>query len=525
MRRPTSVRPPSVRPPSVRPTSVGPAASPSAGIASLAALVVPCVTTVVLWAVFLRADVSSAAVIGLICSFVCVRQIVLAVTEPSSGPVGLVFWTFLLGWMCIGSLAQLGSGVFPWPDSGLESLFPWAQLLLLGAMLSYVAGARIAAQRPYTVRSSVGGRLRPLLVLLVGVLMLVPVLQASGGLAARFTTRGDVYAALAEAGVTGDNVTLFLLNRLPAAVAMVAAYGAAHAFVCRFDEGRRPRGRTVALVVAVVLLVVLANPFSNPRYLAFSALAATVLGLWPLTTRHRREIALVGLLVVTLVAYPLATWFKKKSTSTQLGQVDLSTFSGIDFDGYQMSVNALSYVRDNGFAFGEHILAAAAFFVPRSLWSAKPMPASLDVAADRGYAFLNLSLPLWAELYIDLGVVGVVLGMGLLGYVSRRLDLAYASQDGSLGQHMAVLVAVAQVGLLRGPLGGSVVFFGTVVAIGWWTFRQPRSARAPARTAEDPRPAAGVRPAGAREPARERARDLARDPAHVQARDPVGGRT
>jgi hypothetical protein len=471
--------------------------------------VVPCVVTVVLWAVFLRGAVSSAAVIGLICSFVCVRQIVLAVTEPTSGPVGLVFWTFLLGWMCIGSLAQLGSGDMPWPDSGLESLFPWGQLLLLGAMVSYVAGARFAAQQPYVPRVAVGGRLRPLVVLLVGVLMLVPVLQASGGLAARFTTRGDVYAALAEAGFTGDTVTLFLLNRLPAAVAMVAAYAAAHTFARRRTGERAARGRTITFVVAILLLVVLANPFSNPRYLAFSAVAATVLGLWPLTTRNRRGVALVALLLVTLVAYPLATWFKKKSTSTRLGQVDLSTFSGIDFDGYQMSINAISYVQDNGYAFGRHIVAALAFFVPRSLWSAKPMPASLDVAADRGYAFLNLSLPLWAELYIDLGVVGVALGMGLLGYVSRRLDLAYASQDASLGQHMAVLVAVAQVGLLRGPLGGSVVFFGTVVAIGWWTFRQPRSRRAPAPSAVDAHAVTGP-PGAAATPGRRRSATVGR---------------
>ncbi len=452
-----------------------------------AAVLVPLISTTVLWAVFVQLRVTSAIVVALISSFLVVRQIVLTVTQPHGGPVALVFWTFLLGWMCVGSLAQMGQGRLPWPDSGLDDLYPWGQLLFLGAILSYLAGTRLGsgrrrpedADRP-PAAGAPRGRLAALI--LCAILLAFFVVSTTGGLPARFTTRDEAGAAVGEAlgeiGASGDTVRLFLLNRLPVAIVAVVGYASADALV----RARRSRsaGAAVAalrMLVCFALLVILANPWSTPRYLVFSAAGAVVLGLVPLRNVHRRAVAAVVLVLGTVVLYPLATWFKKSATQTSRS-VDLSTFTGIDFDGFQTTMTALAHVRDFGYAHGEHILAAVAFFVPRSLWSSKPTPANLDIAADRGYSFLNLSLPLWAELYLDATVVGMVLGMGALGYVSRTLDIAYDRQEGGLAPHLAVLVATAQVGLLRGPLGGSVVFFGTVVLIGWFAFA--RRGRAPA---------------------------------------------
>jgi hypothetical protein len=449
------------------------------------ALVIPACAALLVWIVLGGLELSLPIVLGVVNSFICVRQIVLTSNDPGSGPIQLVFWPFTFVAICASSILQLHRGVFPWPDSGQESFFPWAQLLLMLALLAYIVGAKLAPSHDLTARVAEGGEgteasLRPWIPILIALGLLRSVLSNGGGLSGRFSTRDAVTQSLVDSGLGGDTVRLFFVNRLPGAAALVGVYMATYLWSRARNTRERSAGRTLAWgrwLVALLLVALLANPLSSSRYAAFGAVFALALGFTRLNTVSKKAMTSGMITVGLITAYPLATYFKKTSTQLTVPKFGIDAFTSIDFDGYQQTVNTLSYVKVHGIAYGSHILAAIGYMIPRSVWTGKAIPGNVGVAAERGYTFQNLSLPLWTELYLDLGVVGMVLSMMAFGWLSRRLDTLYSTRPGSIYHHIAVLIAVAEAGLIRGPLGGSVVTFGTVVLLGFASMTRPRRRR------------------------------------------------
>jgi hypothetical protein len=397
----------------------------------------------------------------------CVQQLTHSALEQHGGPASITFWSFSLSWFCVGSLAQLSLHTLPWPDYGTDHWAFQAEALATFAFVGYAIGHRLAGTRSSAVLKilpvqRVMFRLRTLAI--CSILLLPAVLAASGGLANRFRTLDAVGDAFDQSGLAENTTALFFLNRLPAACALVLIYGVAWQWV---SSRKRSQPRVLVIAVAVTLLIVYANPFSSPRFISFAALVALLLGAYPVATRHRRLIFSILLTCGILFVYPAASWFKKTSIQQDHSgfSVTKSTFTGIDFDGFQTSLNTLSFVAQNGYSEGKHVLAAVGWFVPRSLWTTKSLPSSIEVSAARGYQFQNLSIPLWAELFMDLTLVGMIATMLLFGYTSGRLDRAYAAQSGCLSEHLSVVVAVGQFALLRGPLGGSAVFFGAILGL------------------------------------------------------------
>src|SRR5690606_27299975 len=103
--------------------------------------------------------------------------------------------------------------------------------------------------------------------------------------------------------------------------------------------------------------------------------------------------------------------------------VDLvELLSGGDYDSFAEISNAVAYVSDQGIEFGRQTLGAAFVWVPRLIWPDKPLSTSSLVAENMGYTFLNVSSPLWGELLVDFGAVGLVVGFVLLGWIFARWD-------------------------------------------------------------------------------------------------------
>ena len=84
------------------------------------------------------------------------------------------------------------------------------------------------------------------------------------------------------------------------------------------------------------------------------------------------------------------------------------------------------YVEEFGISWGNQLLGAILFFVPRSIWPSKPLGTghTAIVALDQHY-FSNVSAPLIAEGYVNFGIVGVVLFALAAGWIFRKLDSAF----------------------------------------------------------------------------------------------------
>jgi len=310
---------------------------------------------------------------------------------------------------------------------------------------------------------------RPWRPILGTVALALPSILLTGGLDARFTSRSEFTDVMAAQGISyggGQSVQLGLLRILPSATALVAVHLSILAWRLRRSAGLPVRMcDRLAVVVALGAAVVFANPLSASRFNAFSVALAVLLALVPLTT-VRAKIAFGMLLCVGLVVvYPLAAWFKRPPGAIDLPEIGTESLLTIDYDGFQQVINGIQYVERVGYSDGRFTLSAVLFWVPRSRWEGKELPASFAVSDVRNYPARNLSLPLWAELYMEFTVVGSALGMVAVGLVGQRLDRALRADPGGRLAGLGAVLAATEVGFVRGPMGAQVPFFACALVL------------------------------------------------------------
>ena len=126
------------------------------------------------------------------------------------------------------------------------------------------------------------------------------------------------------------------------------------------------------MLLGVAAICVFANPLSQTRFVALTSLGSLTLALIQPRSKKAGVAYLTFGLVATLLLYPLANVFRG-SSNTSLWEISTSTFTSIDFDGFQQIVNTITYVHDYGYKWGMNLLSALLFFVPRSVWPDKPV--------------------------------------------------------------------------------------------------------------------------------------------------------
>jgi hypothetical protein len=106
------------------------------------------------------------------------------------------------------------------------------------------------------------------------------------------------------------------------------------------------------------------------------------------------------------------------------------------------------------------------FWMPRSLWPNKPNPTGELVAEHVGYAYTNLSAPLWAEVYLAGGLFFTLCGFYLLGVLVRHIEQVAEHCRGrevSVASVLVPFLAAYQFFLLRGTLLSAVAYLTPVL--------------------------------------------------------------
>lgn len=130
-----------------------------------------------------------------------------------------------------------------------------------------------------------------------------------------------------------------------------------------------------------------------------------------------------------------------------------------DYDQIGMFANTITFSESGpGHFYGRQLAGSVFFAVPRSVWPGKPRDTGVMVGQWMGTVNTNLSSPIWAELWLDFGPLGMGAGLLAIGYAAARVDRRYAkratrrSPPGSLISVVVPLVAGYSFILLRGPL-------------------------------------------------------------------------
>ncbi len=182
-------------------------------------------------------------------------------------------------------------------------------------------------------------------------------------------------------------------------------------------------GYKIGLVLHFLIVLFLIFPFGGvSRYRVAFVYLSIIASVFKNKIKNPGTIFLI-MLVAILLIFPTINFFRYNSI-LDLNDFKIESFdykSG-DYDAYQMLITTIKYSRNNGLLFGKNFMTALLFFVPREVWNSKMVGTGYYIADQFNAYNNNVSCPLIGEFYISFGVVGVIFGALILGFIISKFD-------------------------------------------------------------------------------------------------------
>jgi hypothetical protein len=352
----------------------------------------------------------------------------------------MMFWCYSYIFLGVAPLAQLRLDFWPQTVPRIDGTYVAAAALIVlvgcgaflgGAGFESVASVRRRrnAERTYDVVKQVL-TVNYARTIVLSVITIVIDIYFLSHLGWTIFLHSRTEVAIGQADAWGQSTT-FPIMRGAAATAPLVAF-LALIRVRREAKSARMRGEnissivmrsnTVLLVVVGIFLAVVMNPISNPRYYFGTAFlsVATAFGLF--ATRQRFRFAACGFLVGMLLIFPLADAFRGSSEGQLKSTNPIQSLLTGDYDSFAQLMNGYLVAARDGIVPLKQFFGVLLFWVPRTLWTAKPEDTGGYIAHGRGYFFTNLSAPLWIEFYLNGSWLLLAVGMFALGFALHRWD-------------------------------------------------------------------------------------------------------
>lgn len=333
--------------------------------------------------------------------------------------MAMMHWLFCIFFFCFAPTVQYFYNRFPWILERSDDILIRANLFLLCWTLAVVIGSKVVKQKKKVIVVKRKINFFPLL----------PVLT--------FINIGNMIVRIKSIGIenmfsraTNSDVSFSTYGSLSMMISgslQAAAYFAVVLSILKFRTKHKGIGY---LLINGGGILVSYFPTSLARY----ATAVIYLGLFLMTYRNAKKnrVFIFLFIVAFIVILPALNVFR----TTSFNEVNLmktlkdiltnlvDTWKKFDYDAYTIFTLAIDNVDMYGTG-GTHILSILLFWVPRAIWTTKPLSGSYEMAHDRGLAFDNLSCPLPAEGMLDGGIIGVfILGIAI-GYIMHKIDSFY----------------------------------------------------------------------------------------------------
>lgn len=370
----------------------------------------------------------------------------------------LVFYIFVYLWLGLAPLAQNLSDTFPLPNRYDDATLLRASVICGVGLIAFELGRLVKRGDPSPQAFS-GARITwgvVLLLTLFSILTFVALVPRFGGLGPFFASRAALDEA--SAALQTDASSKALQGTYGALLSIPPLIGFVSYLTLARSKSVAMPGKLLVLPVLLGINVVVNNPISNAR--SWFAVCATAVLVTVVPAKPQRAFApiAVALVIAVVFVFPLLGQFRydDRNVNNRVDANSQYTSSG-DYDAYQQIAAGVQHVQRQRYDLGKQLSGPALFFVPRRIWSDKPIDTGVMLAREQGYRYTNLSAPLWIEFYIAFGLFGVAIGFFGLGWLWRRLDDAYVRR--ALSGHASSLllvgvpiVAVYQTAVLRGSL-------------------------------------------------------------------------
>lgn len=384
------------------------------------------------------------------------------------------FWLYTYLFMGVAATVQLRANDVPYTTPGMSATLdlPTAWVVLLGVACYEVSRAiwLLARRRstPHELQAAAISPGRTVLLYLIG-LALSAYYVSKVGLRLAIANRYAADTMLSQIWPEPSTRAIFTAVAVyPILVAVGAVIQVRRA--APVGDPVRPVLWVMAAAGLAVLGVV-ASPVSSARYTFGTVAFAILVYLGVTRTRLRTRIATGGMIGAMLFLFPVLDIFRGGSIDLSRKGTFFSEYSGNpDYDSFWQVANALSYSVSDSMEPFRQMLGSLLFWVPRALWPDKPTDTGVMLANYRGYSFGNLSAPVWAELLVNAGVIGVGVGFVLLGVVLTSQDrkMAPAHAAGGWRGLVGAILPVYMMILMRGSLLQATGALVVASACLWW---------------------------------------------------------
>ena len=357
-----------------------------------------------------------------------------------------VFWVFVYAALAVPALVQRASGRQPWRVEVGESDLVTSLFIVLVAVVAVDVTYNLVVRRriamPTLIRRSTIASQRLVVIALAYLPVLAVLIQRRGGLGTLFVTRAEtLQSAGIESGVDYGLIT--------AGVRVVPTVILGVALLALRTQRPRESGALFVTFLYLPIVLIVTNPISTNRYSFISATIFLILCAWKLS-RPLRQWLIVGTVGGALVLFPYLDYFRYRRTGT--GTTGIYALTNGDYDALFTTTMAVRWVVENGITWGNQALGVVGFWVPRGLWANKPADTGVTVAEGLGMSFTNLSSPLWAEGYVNFGLLGAIVAAALFGLVAARLAVSHLTPGDARGDLIWSFIVGYQLILLRGSL-------------------------------------------------------------------------
>lgn len=243
------------------------------------------------------------------------------------------------------------------------------------------------------------------------------------------------------------------------------------AMICLFYYILSPSKKVAVYFILTILAVLTCFPLAMPRFSAAALYIPLLLIAMPIM--RKKNVFSLSIVGGLLLVFPFLNNFRYFSENAEIKiGLDLKMFLAGDFDSFQ---NFTLIVSDNIITWGRQLLGVLLFWMPRSIWSEKPIGSGAFMAQEEGYFFDNVSCNYFAEGYINFGLFGIILFVLLLSLLSARLDKIYWQIIYNHKSNYFHVIYMVLIGMfffiLRGDLMSSFAYtVGFLISI-WFVYK------------------------------------------------------
>ncbi len=207
----------------------------------------------------------------------------------------------------------------------------------------------------------------------------------------------------------------------------------------------------------LLIICVICFPTSLPRVLVGVIYIPILMLFFPLL---RRGINYVLLFMVGIIfVLPLFNNFRYLKDSVFAFNYEL--FNSGHFDAFQ---NMALLINENIITNGRQLMGSLFFFVQESQWLNKPNGSGHLLGETVGYSYLNVSMPFFAEGFVNWGYVGILLFLILIVLINSIWDFKIKQEvNVSSLSPFYLIFMVFEFYLMRGDLYSSVKIFSSFV--------------------------------------------------------------